>query len=65
MGYDRHIPWMPWSIHSTPSEHMDESTQALESNLGTTLIRMTYVGNANDDRIECPKGLKIGAVDGV
>ena len=52
-------------MHSMPSEHMDESTHELEPNLGAISIRMTYVGNTNDDRIECAKGLEIGVVDGV
>ena len=52
-------------MHSTPSERMDESTRDLESNLGTILIKMTYVGNAYDDRIERAKGLEIGVVDDV
>ena len=65
MGGDGRIPWTPWSMHSTPSEHMDESTHDLESNLGAILIRMTYIGNTNDDRIECAEGLEIGVVDGV
>ena len=30
---DGWIPWMPWSMHSTPSEYMDESTRDLELNL--------------------------------
>ena len=44
---------------------MDESTHDLESNLGAILIRMTYVSNADDNRIECAKRLEIGTDDGV
>ena len=35
IGDDGHIPWMPLSMRSTPSEHMDESTHDLEFDLIT------------------------------